>query len=109
MISTRLAACGWLMAWCFNAALCYAKDSTLADAAERNDVAAMRTLLEKRPDVNTAQADGMTALHWATLHDDVDTVRQLISAGADVQIANRYGVSALSLACTNGNAPMVKA
>ena len=68
--------------------------SSVADAAEHGDRAKLAQLLQEGVDVNAPQADGMTALHWATYHDDV-------------KAANRYGVTPLSLACTNGNAAIV--
>ena len=58
--------------------------------------------------MNQAQADGMTALHWAAYHDDLETASCSLSAKADVNAANRYGVTPLSLACTNGNEAMVE-
>ena len=82
-------------------------DSRVADAAEKMDRAMVRTLVQRRVDVNTPQADGMTALHWATYQDDMETVKLLLGAGANVKAANRYGVTPLSLACTNGNPAMV--
>ena len=52
---------------------------------------------------------GMTALHWAVYHDDSrPAARMLVRAGADVHAHNRYGVAPLSMACTNGNAALVK-
>jgi len=39
-------------------------DTRLADAAMQGDVAAVRSLLQQKADVNGAQGDGMTALHW---------------------------------------------
>jgi ankyrin repeat protein len=39
--------------------------SDLADAVMKGDRARIRTLLDQRADVNAAQADGSTALHWA--------------------------------------------
>jgi len=85
-----------------------AEKPTLADAAEQRNRTLIRTLLDARADVNAAQADGMTALHWAVYNDDVDTARLLVRSGANVNAANRYGVPPLSLACTNGNADLVK-
>ena len=40
-------------------------DSPVADAAMRGDVETVRSLLKDGADVNAAQGDGMTALHWA--------------------------------------------
>jgi len=85
-----------------------ASRAPLADAAEKADRAKVHALLNQRADVNAAQADGMTALHWAAYQDDVDLAQLLVRAGANVKAANRYGVTPLSLACTNGSAPMVE-
>ncbi|AMY08966.1 ankyrin repeat protein [Luteitalea pratensis] len=84
-----------------------AADAMLADAAERAAWTEVQTLLTRNVDVNAAQADGMTALHWAAHHDDLDVADALIRAGARVTVSNRYGVTPLSIACTNGNAAMV--
>jgi len=80
----------------------------LADAAEKHDVTAIRRLFDNKADVNATQPDGMTALHWATYHDDADTVKKLLAAGADPKAANRYGVTPLALACTSGNTAIVE-
>jgi ankyrin repeat protein len=85
-----------------------AERATLADAAERRDRAAVRTLLTSGADVNTTQVDGTTALHWAAYHDDAETAAVLVKAGANVNAANRYGVPPLAIACTNGNAAVVR-
>jgi ankyrin repeat protein len=85
-----------------------AGEAPLADAAENQDSAAMRRLLQQRVDINAPQADGMTALHWAAYHDELATVKLLLAAGADAKAANRYGVTSLSLACTNGNTAIVE-
>lgn len=83
-------------------------DALLADAAEHADWRRVRLLLEQHVDVNQAQVDGMTALHWATVLDDLETAKLLVKARADVNAANRYGVRPLALACTNGNTAMVE-
>src|SRR5437764_5402560 len=82
--------------------------AVLADAAEQRDKTGIRTLLGTGADVNAAQIDGTTALHWAAYHDDAETVALLVRAGANVNAVNRYGVPPLALACTNGNAAIVK-
>lgn len=82
--------------------------AVLADAAEKGDRAVIRQLLGTGADVNAAQVDGTTALHWAVYRDDAETVALLVRAGATVNAANRYGVPPLAEACTNGNAEIVK-
>ena len=49
--------------------------------------AAIRALLQRKADVNAAQVDGATAIHWAVYHDDLDTADLLIRAGANVKAA----------------------
>jgi uncharacterized protein len=80
----------------------------LADAAEQRDKNSVRKLLATGIDVNAAQVDGTTALHWAAYNDDAETVALLVKAGANVNAVNRYGVPPLASACTNGNAAIVK-
>ena len=78
--------------------------STVADAVMKGDQAALRALLEQKADVNAAQADGATALHWAVYRGDAATANVLIRAGANVKAANREGATPLSLASVNGDA-----
>jgi uncharacterized protein len=86
-----------------------AERAALADAVERRDQAAIRTLLQQTGvDVNAPQVDGTTALHWAAYNEDAETVALLLKAKANVKAVNRYGVPPLALACTNGNAAIVK-
>ena len=62
----------------------------------------------KHADVNAAEADGTTALHWAVHRDDLETVDLLLAAGANRGRPTRYGVTPLHLAATNGNAAIVE-
>ena len=93
------------------AATCLAA-STEADgfieAAKRKDIAAIRTLVERKANVNAASPDGTTALHWAAHLNDIETAELLLRSGAIVKAANRYGVTPLTLACTNGGAAMIE-
>jgi ankyrin repeat protein len=82
----------------------FAAGSDVADAVMNKDKAAVRALLQKKADVNAAQADGTTALEWAVRQDDMDTVDALIRAGANVNAANHDGATAMYLACVNGSA-----
>jgi ankyrin repeat protein len=85
-----------------------AERAALADAAEQRDKTTVRKLLATGVDVNAAQVDGTTALHWAAYLEDVETVALLVRAGANVNVVNRYGVPPLAQACTNGNDAIVK-
>ena len=78
-----------------------APDHRLADAVERRDPAAVDRLLVAKADVNAAQPDGATALHWAVHWDDLPLVARLIASGARVNAANDHGVTPLSLAAEN--------
>ena len=44
----------------------------LIDAVKSADRAAIQTLLQQRVDVNAAEPDGTTALHWAVYLDKVE-------------------------------------
>jgi uncharacterized protein len=84
-----------------------AATTDVADAAKRGDRDAVRAALARKADVNAAQIDGSTALHWAAERDDLDMADQLIRAGARVTARTREGVTPLQLAATNGSAPMI--
>src|SRR2546426_7939798 len=80
----------------------------LVDAARNGDRDALRTLLQKNVDVNAADADGSTALHWSSYRDDVESAGLLIRAGAKVNVANDLGVTPLWTASLNGSTAMVR-
>jgi ankyrin repeat protein len=83
--------------------------SEVADAAARGDDAAVRKLVEQHADVNAAQPDGATALHWAVFRSDRDMVDVLLRAGANPKVANREGSTPLWLASINGDAGVIAA
>jgi ankyrin repeat protein len=82
-------------------------DLGLVDAARSQDQAKVRTLIDRKADVNARSADGSTALLWAAHWNDVATAEMLIRAHADANVANDFGMTPLSRACTNGSAPLV--
>jgi len=100
--------CGLCLAAVMHAADAAGNGARLADAAMQGDREAVRALLKKHADVNEAQGDGMTALHWAAAKDDLEMAKLLIAAGANVKAVNRVdAITPLSLAATNGNAAMI--
>src|SRR5688572_10579889 len=84
--------------------------SPVADAAERGDVAAVKSLMKDGADVNAAQGDGMTALHWAADRGNAEMAELLIYAGANISAQTRIGqYTPLHLAAKSGSAAVTKA
>jgi ankyrin repeat protein len=94
---------GWLLP-----AIAVAAGVPLADAAERGDLAAVRSLIAQGIDVNATRVDGTAALHAAVHADHLEIADLLLRSGANAGARDRYGVTPLSLACVNGNAEMIR-
>jgi ankyrin repeat protein len=86
-----------------------ASELRVVDAAKSRDRESLRTLVQKRADVNVPQGDGTTALHWATHWNDLEATNLLIRAGASVNARTDRGITPLMLACVNGNPMLVEA
>lgn len=82
--------------------------SEVADAVMNQDAQAIPALLAKKADVNAAQTDGTTALHWAARWNDLATARALIHAGANAGAANHDGATPMFLASQNGSAAVIE-
>jgi uncharacterized protein len=83
---------------------------SIADAAMRGDRDTVIALIKQGGDVNAAQGDGVTALHWAARRGDAELASSLLIAGANARAATRLGsYSPLHLAAERGSAPIVKA
>lgn len=81
----------------------------VADAAMRGDVATVRALVLKGQDVNVAQGDGMTALHWAANRGDSTLAAVLLQAHANVSATTRIGAyTPLHLAAQNAYGSVVR-
>jgi uncharacterized protein len=93
----------------FTAAASFAEpSSTVAEAVMHQDQAALRSLIEKKTDVNAPLVDGSTALHWAVENDDADAIETLLRAGATPDAKDRYGLTPLYYASSNGNAAIIQ-
>ena len=85
-------------------------DAPVADAVMRGDTVMLRQLIKEGVDVNEAQADGMTALHWAASRGDAKSTQTLVFSGARVDALTRNGnYTPLHLAARNGHAAAAKA
>ncbi len=85
-------------------------NSPLADAVMRGDQDAVWALIaDESADVNEAQPDGMTALHWAAYRGDADVAEALLERGADVTKETRLGsYTPLHLASRSGSGAIVR-
>ena len=82
----------------------------MVDAAMRGDRDAVRRMLKDGADVNSAEGDGMTALHWAAMKGDVPLAEMLLYAGANVKATTRLGgYTPMLLAAKAGDPKMVSA
>jgi len=85
-----------------------AENSSLINAVRNADRDAVQRLIQEKVDVNAAEPDGTTALHWASHRDDHVTAELLVRAGANVNAANDLGATPLWTASLNGSTAMVR-
>jgi len=98
------------LALCLTVAIAGQAPAPVADAASKGDREAVRALLKKGLDVNEAQGDGTTALHWAAMKGDAELAQMLIYAGANVRATTRLGAyTPLYLAAKGGYSAVVAA
>ena len=87
-----------------------ARQALVAAAAQSGELEQVRALLKKGFDVNEAQGDGSTALHWAAIKGDAAMAQMLIYAGANVRATTRIGAyTPLYLAAKGGYSDIVAA
>lgn len=68
-----------------------ARLAPVLDAAKRGDIESLKAELRSGADVNAAQGDGFTALHWAAKLGNRGVAEVLIAAGADIKATTRIG------------------
>ncbi len=72
-----------------------------------NREAVLAAITSPAVDVNAKEADGSTALLWATYNVDHELVRALLKDGAKANVTNNYGSSPLSEAVKLGDVDLV--
>lgn len=86
-----------------------AGDARLADAIQAGDRAGALRLLQSGADVNAAQPDGTTPLHWAVYSVDPELTRVLLGRGAKAEVRNNFGATPLAEAAKTANGELVRA
>jgi hypothetical protein len=89
------------------AGLASAQTDKLHANARVGDLTTLRDLLAGGADVNAADADLRTALHWAVLQGQTDAATQLLAAGADVNAVDRIGRTALHYAAQGNHTALL--
>jgi len=65
-------------------------------------------LVKEGPDVNAADTDGRTPLHWASIHGHADVVKLMFEKGADINAIDKNGWTPLHQASEDGYIDIVK-
>jgi ankyrin repeat protein len=89
--------------------LAFALSSPLIEAVKSDDRAAALRLIARGEDVNAAEPDGTTALHWAAARNDLDLAQRLLAAGAKAAVRNQYGATPMSEAAAFGSPALLGA
>ena len=93
---------------CFFAAVrTAAADDALADLIQAGDRDAALEMIRAGTDVNAAQGDGTTPLHWAIYKIDAELAAALLERGAKPDAVNNYGSSPLAEAVKIADAGLV--
>src|SRR4030081_313655 len=66
-------------------------DAGLAGLIQAGNRAAALKMIATGADVNAAQGDGTTPLHWAVYKVDADLARTLLARGAKPDVISSYG------------------
>src|SRR6202140_2613137 len=77
--------------FCLAAAGTVAADDSLAGLIQAGNRDAALKKIAAGADVNAAQGDGTTPLHWAVYKIDADLARALLERGAKPDVINSYG------------------
>ena len=104
MRACRAGICSVVMAFAVAALGAAGGNVPIVEAAKSGDAAAVAALVKQSADVNAAQVDGTTALHWAAHRDDLAVAAALIRAGARYQdiSSTAAGRRARSIAAARG-------
>jgi len=99
----------WLLVCSMLAACATAHaQAPLANLIQNGERAAALEAIDAGADVNAAQGDGTTPLHWAVYKVDRELVAALLDRGAKADVTNKYGSSPLAEAAKLGDLALVR-
>jgi hypothetical protein len=84
------------------------KETTIISAASNGSVDRLKELLADGADVNEADEEGRTALHWSAGYSEIECMKALIEAKCDINAVDENSNTALSYAAGYGNEDAVK-
>src|SRR5262245_2617080 len=96
-----------LVVWLAVAGTAAAADNSLAGLIQAGQRDAALKMIAAGTDVNKAQGDGTTPLHWAVYKIDAELTRALLARGAKPNVTNNYGSSPLAEAVKVADARLV--
>lgn len=94
---------GWLACSSTLAGEPAASSAAFVQAIRDGDATAVQKLLKTGVDLQSRDARGNTALHWAALANDARLVSRLLAAGADARATNAVGATALHYGTGSGS------
>jgi uncharacterized protein len=97
-----------LAVFLITAAVVPAFGQSLADLIQAGNRKTALDRIRTGGDVNDAQPDGTTPLHWAVYKVDEELVKALLARGARADVINPYGSSPLAEAARVGNVSLVQ-
>ncbi len=77
--------------------------------ASRRSAEVFAVVLEAKPDLNSVDHNGNTALHWAATCGYIENAHALLNAGADYSVHNEFGETARDDAVANGCPSIIRA
>lgn len=80
----------------------------LAQAIMANDRNEVSALIASGADINAAEADGLTLLHWQVLRNDTSRTKMILDLGGNPEAQSLHGETAVHIAATKRTTDMLE-